>query len=480
MIPDFLALLPLLIVAAMASLMVLVIAVYRSHRLAVGLAIVGLLAGLGALPTAYLRTPGQVTPLVRIDGFALFYTALLYAAGLVIVMLAYHYWEKRSVIREEYYVLLLLAVLGSAVLAASTHFASFLLGLEILSVSLYSLVAYQRDSRAGSEAGIKYLILAGVSSAFILFGMALVYLDFGTMQIEDIMRRMGTSGLPSGYTMLGLGMLLTGIGFKLALAPFHLWTPDVYQGAPAPTTALIASVSKSGVFALLLRYLSLLYLPRLEGLSTVLALLALATMFTGNLLALQQQNLKRLLAYSSIAHMGYLLIALLASGPLSVMAVTFYLTAYTITILGAFGVIILLSSSTSEAGDLREYEALAWRRPWLTGFFSAMLLSLAGIPLTAGFIGKFLVITAGVGAGLWLLLIALVINSGIGLYYYLRVVLTMYRHPKESVMPETMPVALPAMGSLALTAVLLALIWLGIYPTPLIRVLQEVAATVFR
>ena len=220
-------------------------------------------------------------------------------------------------------------------------------------------------------------------------------------------------------------MLVT-VGFKLSLAPFHMWVADVFEGSPAPVAGFIATVSKGSVFALILRYFTILDIHSAHSLLLVFTIIAMVSMFVGNLLALAQRNVKRMLAYSSIAHMGYLLVAFLASGPSAPVAVTFYLVAYFITTLIAFGTISALSENARDAADLDDYRGLAWRRPWLAAGFTISLLSLAGIPLTAGFIGKFYVVMAGAESGLWMLIGALVINSIIGLFYYLRVVATLF------------------------------------------------------
>ncbi|MEE8526222.1 MAG: NADH-quinone oxidoreductase subunit N [Thermoanaerobaculia bacterium] len=466
---DLIALSPLITLAAAAVVLMLAIAWRRSHRLSAAIAAVGLGATLVAIRWASSVTPRQVTPLLAVDGFALFYSALLCAASLVVVLLAYGYFQKRDQQREELYLLLLLATLGSVVLVGSTHFASLFLGLEVLSVSLYALIAYPRASKHSVEAGLKYLILAAASSAFLLFGMALVYAETGSLEPATMALLLAAGGGP--FAIAGLGLMLTGIGFKLALVPFHMWTPDVYAGAPAPVTAFVATVSKGGMFALVLRFF--VPLSSRDGeLFLVLSLIAVASMFVGNLLALLQDNVKRLLAYSSIAHFGYLLVALLAGGDLGVEAATYYLVAYFVTILGAFGVVSALSGEGREALAVSDYQGLFWSRPWVAAVFTASLLSLAGIPLTAGFLGKFYVLAAGVDAALWVLVIILVVNSAIGLFYYLRLVVAMFSQGEA----ESPKIPWPAAAALTVLAVLL--IWLGVDPEPLVRLIQEMVVAV--
>jgi NADH-quinone oxidoreductase subunit N len=286
-----------------------------------------------------------------------------------------------------------------------------------------------------------------------------------------------TAGAPGPYSpllLIGLGMIVIGVGFKLAIVPFHMWTPDVYEGAPAPVTAFVATVSKGAMFALLLRYLSGIDATAYGSLFVIFAVFAVASMFMGNLLALLQNNVKRILAYSSIAHLGYLLVAFLASGALAVTAATFYLVAYFLTTLGAFGVVSILSTAKRDADAMDDYRGLFWRRPWLAGIFTASVFSLAGIPLTAGFVGKFYLLAAGVGSSLWLLVISLVISSVIGLYYYLRIIVAMYLQPLAPDQRETSPPILPLAGGLALATVVLLLVWLGVYPGPVINVIQMV------
>jgi NADH-quinone oxidoreductase subunit N len=464
-VADLQALLPLGIVALTAIIVMLIITFRRSHAITIGLTLIGLV-----LAFITLSIPGstQVTPLLMLDGYARFFIGLIFCASAAVTALSYGYLEKQIGAREEFYMLLLLATLGSAVLAASSHFASFFLGLEILSISLYAMIGYPRTRVVSIEASIKYLILAATSAAILLFGMALVYAETGTMEFAPLaiaLRQVGSNAL----VLIGLGMILVGFGFKLALVPFHLWTPDVYEGAPTPVTAFIATVSKGAMFALLLRYFTQIDLRSYGSLYLVFAAIALASMVVGNLLAVLQSNVKRILAFSSIAHLGYLLVAFLASGALAVTAVAFYLTAYFVTTLGAFGVVAVLSSEENDATKMENYHGLFSRHPRLTVVFTAMLLSLGGIPLTAGFVGKFYLVAAGVGSTLWLLVIVLVLTSVIGLFYYLRLVIAMYEQPVEATAPVP---ALSLASGIVLATLTLLLVWLGVYPAPLIDLIQ--------
>jgi NADH-quinone oxidoreductase subunit N len=340
------------------------------------------------------------------------------------------------------------------------------------------MIAYPRTDRRALEAGVKYLILAAASSAFLLFGMALVYAELGTMEFGRMAAVLTSRvNLDQRLLLAGLAMMVTGIGFKLAVVPFHMWTPDVYEGAPAPVTAFVATASKGAMFALLLRYFietgAYAYRPILLAFGAI----AITSMIAGNLLALMQDNVKRILAYSSIAHLGYLLVAFLAGGAWAVEAAAFYLVAYFVTTLGAFGVVTVLSDRRRDADALADYRGLFWSRPWLAVIFTAMLLSLAGIPLTAGFVGKFYVLAAGVGSALWTLVVVLVVGSAIGLYYYLRIVVVMFAPatpgPKET--PALAPV-FPVAGRVVLAVLTLLLAWFGVYPAPLMRLIQATVA----
>src|SRR6185312_7391218 len=312
------ALWPLVVLALTAVVAMVGIAIHRNHKATLIITLAGLAASIWLLWPAAGVASTDVTPLLRLDGFALLFIGLIAGAAFVVALLAYDYLETLPTRREEFYVLLLTATLGASALAASNHFVSFFLGLELLSVSLYGLNAYPHGRPLPLEAGIKYLVLASSSAAFLLFGMALLYAATGTMNFSQLEATL--AGAPATLVLPGAVLVLVGIGFKLGLVPFHLWTPDVYQGAPAPVTAFTATASKAGVFAVLLRFLYRMGQPPPERLMLVLTILAIASMVAGNLLALRQNNVKRLLAYSSIAHMGYILVALEAAGASRTMA----------------------------------------------------------------------------------------------------------------------------------------------------------------
>lgn len=478
-LPHFIALLPLLITGATAILVMLLIAWQRIHRIAYLASLLGLVLALLSLIPALEVAPLEITTLMRVDRLGLFYSALVLIATLACVTLAHAYLGRKPGEggfpgnREELYLLMLLSASGAIVLVTSQHLASLFIGLELLSVPVYGLVGYAFFHRQSLEAALKYLVLSAAGSAFLLFGMALLYAEAGSLEFIGIGLSLGTFG-SAPLVEVGIAMLLVGLGFKLSLVPFHLWTPDVYQGAPAPVAAFLATTSKIAVFAVVLRLYQMSPATYGGWLTPVLSVIAIASILIGNLLALNQSNLKRLLGYSSIAHFGYLLIALIATDGLATEAVAVYLAAYLLSTLGAFGVVSLMSSPFKgrDADALFEYRGLFWRRPYLTAVLTVMMLSLAGIPLTSGFIGKFYVLIAGVQAQLWTLVIVLVVGSAIGLYYYLRVMVTLYL-VEPGMKRRDPPINWPQRaGGIMLLAIAVLSFLLGVYPQPLLVLAQ--------
>ncbi|WPP44138.1 NADH-quinone oxidoreductase subunit NuoN [Pseudomonas sp. AN-1] len=474
------ALLPLLVTGATAVIVMLAIAWKRHHGQTFLLSVAGLNLALLAILPALGVTPLEVTPLLRVDSFALYYSALIIAATLACLTLTHAYLGGASGKgypgnREELYLLMLLACAGGIVLVSAQHLAGLFIGLELLSVPTYGLIAYAFFNRRSLEAGIKYMVLSAAGSAFLLFGMALLYAESGSLSFAGIGASLAADGLGQ-LVQIGVGMMLIGLAFKLSLAPFHLWTPDVYEGAPAPVSAFLATASKVAVFAVLLRLYQVSPAFADGWLGQLLSLLAIASILVGNLLALLQSNLKRLLGYSSIAHFGYLLIALIASKGIASEAIGVYLFTYVLTSLGAFGVITLMSTPYQgrDTDALFEYRGLFWRRPYLTAVLAVMMLSLAGIPLTAGFIGKFYVVAAGVENQQWWLLGALILGSAIAVYYYLRVMVSLFLVEPSLQRRDAPQHWAQQTGGVMLLAVAGLTLLLGVYPQPLLALVQNV------
>jgi len=483
---DLLPLLPLLIVTATSVVLMLLIGIRRSYVGTAATAITGLLIATVFAAVMLPYTNQQVTPLLIIDQYSLFFTIMVCALAMFISIFSFPYLFRLNDHKEEYYLLLVVATIGAIVMVSSNHFISTILGLETLSMSLYGMVAYPLHSKESAkyplEASVKYLVLSAVSSGFILFGMALLYAKTGTLAFSSIVGTgVGAQELSDNYSIIALLLIVSGMAFKLSLAPFHLWTPDVYEGSPLPATAFLATIGKAAMFVVLLRFLKISGAMTFDAVAIVFSVIAILSILAGNLLALLQDNLKRILAYSSIAHMGYLLIAVIAShyvtDTISIEAVTFYLLAYVIMSLGAFGVASVISSSEREFDEVSDYRGLFWREPWLAGVFTAMLLSLAGIPLTVGFIGKVYIFMAGVESGLWVLLGVLILGSGIGLYYYLRIVYRMMLPQRE--MMEYREGGIESISSYGVLAILLLLlILLGVYPAPVMSLIQSAVGSI--
>jgi NADH-quinone oxidoreductase subunit N len=478
-IQHFIALAPLLITSITVVVVMLGIAWRRNHSQSFLLTVAGLNLALLSIYPALKVAPLVVTPLLQIDSFALLYIGIILVSTLACVTLAHAYLGEGKAgypgNREELYLLILMAAAGGMVLVASQHLASLFIGLELLSVPVYGLVAYAFFNKRSLEAGIKYMVLSAAGSAFLLFGMALLYAEAGSLGFSEIGKAIAATGMPSPIASLGLGMMLIGLGFKLSLVPFHLWTPDVYEGAPAPVAAFLATASKVAVFGVLVRLFQISPAATSGVLTDVMSVIAVASILIGNLLALTQNNLKRLLGYSSIAHFGYLMIAMVASKGLAVEAISVYLVTYVLTSLGAFGVITLMSSPYSgrDADAMFEYRGLFWRRPYLTAVLTVMMLSLAGIPLTTGFIGKFYIIATGVEAHLWWLTGSLVIGSAIGVFYYLRVMVTLYLQDSKIQRHDAPFNWAQRAGGVMLLGITLLAFFLGVYPQPLLSLVQH-------
>jgi NADH-quinone oxidoreductase subunit N len=474
-VQDIKSLLPMVILAGGILVNMILIALKRNHLLAFIITLLIISASIIAGLFQIDEKPHLIGEVIIIDRFGLYYQILLLSATFVISIFSYislerFFPDKR---KEEYYLLLMLATLGACMMVISMHFISFFVSIELLTVSLYTLISYYRERAKAIEAGLKYLVLAAMSSAFLLFGMALIYAISGIMSFIGLSAI--TSSLSTGGLLMivaGIGLMIVGIGFKLAVVPFHMWAPDVYEGASSPVSAFIATVSKGSVVALLIRLFMMADLYRYEKVMLIFIVIAILSMLIGNLLALMQKNVKRILAYSSIAHLGYLLVAFIAGKGMGIQAATFYITIYIITVIGAFGIITVISTADHEAADIEAYKGLFWRKPFLAAIFTVFLLSLAGIPLTAGFIGKYFLLTAGLGKTQWLLAFVLVISSVIGLFYYLRVIVTMMKQDDSNLSDSDAPMPPYYAGIMACTLLGVLIIVLGVDPDWLIEIVK--------
>lgn len=437
---SLLPLMPMVIVALTALVLMVAIAIKRSHFWSATLSVLGLNAALIMLILQALGffTIDAPNHLFTIDGFAVFNIAVILIASLACCTLSYGYFQTLKDNKEELYLLMLVSTLGAMLMASATHLVSFFMALELLSVPMYGILAYTFLRARSLESGLKYLILSATASATLLMGMAFIFADVGVLGFKEIGEALYQGRIGSWF-IFGAVMMLVAIAFKLSAAPFHSWVSDVYEGAPAPVAAFLASVSKVAMMALAIRFLIVSAISLLTAFNAVLIFIIVASILLGNLLAIRQNNLKRLLAYSSIAHIGYALVALLSVGAGSTGIISMYMAIYALTSIGAFGVITLMSSPykergrtsiSGEADELRFYQGLFWRRPVLTAVLTIMLLSLAGIPLTAGFMTKVMIIFSSVqGMRFWAALL-IIMGSAIGLSYYLRVLIGLYQRPK--------------------------------------------------
>jgi NADH-quinone oxidoreductase subunit N len=394
------------------------------------------------------------------DGFTVFFTLLFCGIGAIAVLLSWDYVKRTRINQPEYYALLLSATIGMIIMAASNDLITIFLGLELMSLALYVLVGFQRQRLDSSEASMKYFLLGAFASGFLLYGIALLYGATGTTNLNRMAAFLASSPLIDNPLLLVGGLLLlTGFAFKVAAVPFHMWTPDAYEGAPTTVTGYMSVGAKAAGFAALLRVV-LLALPDLQlDWKPILSALAILTMTVGNVTALLQNNLKRMLAYSSIAHAGYVLVAVVAGGNDGAAAALFYLTAYALMNLGAFGLIALLGRGADERVLVSDLAGIGFRQPFLALAMTVFMISLGGIPPTAGFMGKFYVFSVAVKANLIPLAIIGVLNSVVAVFYYLRVTVAMYMQE-----PQGEPVAV-SWNVPAVVGVLVALaltIWWGI------------------
>jgi len=447
----------------------------REHMAFVGLA--GVAAALVATVLLWGSEESGFQGMVVLDNFTLFLTLVIgYATGLVL-LLSIDYLQRLEMESGEFYILVLFAATGMVVMAGANDLIVVFLGLETMSLALYVLAGFFRTRIEAGEASMKYFLLGAFASGFFLYGIALIYDATASTNFNKIGAAVAGGAGRDPLLLIGFGLLLVGFGFKISAVPFHMWTADVYEGAPTSVTALIATGSKAAAFAALVRVLLTAMRPVQGEWAWLFWGLAVLSMTLGNVAAIAQENLKRMLAYSSIAHVGYMLVGIVAGGSLGNGGVLFYLLVYTFTTAGAFGVILLLERGGEEAVRIGDTAGLAARHPLAALALSVFLLSLVGIPPTAGFVGKFYLFGAAVRSGyIWLAVIG-VLNSAVAAYYYLRVIVSMYMREPEG----TPTVLAPSFaGALALVVALWGVIQLGIMPAPIFDLAQSAVLPLLR
>jgi len=464
---DLVAFLPELALAVIGMVVLVAGAARRGRHGALGaVAVVGLLATAAALAfTVSLSPAGErfFFGMLVLDPFAVFFKCLFLVASTLAVLLSLDYLKRHDYRPGEYHSLVMFATIGMMVMASTVHLIAIYVGLELMAMSTYVLAGYFRREVKSHEAAAKYFVLGAFSSGVLLFGLSLLYGACGTLDLGSLAAAL-RAGAPGTPATVGMALVACGFLFKVAAVPFHVWTPDVYEGAPTPITAFLSVGPKAAAFAMFLR----VFLAGLEPLTAEWRWLvggaAALTMIWGNVAALTQDNVKRMLAYSSIAHAGYALLGLLAGGAAGAQSVSFYMLVYTVTNLGAFGFVILLESRGFAGETVTDFAGLARRHPLAAFGMLLFLLSLGGIPPTAGFMGKLYLFAAAVNAGyVWLAVVG-VVMSAVSLYYYLRIVLQMYLRDGEGAEPATLVDAPWTERAVVVCGALVLLI--GVYPAP--------------
>ncbi len=475
---DLLRVLPELIWCGFGALLMLLQPFVSSRRALTTVAVIGALLGICGNFYA-VHNPGPAfAGLVAADPFSIFFSHLVGLVAVLVILAAGPYLEREGLADAEFYALVLFATAGMGVLASAQELLTAFIGLELSSISSYILAGYRRDSLKSSESSMKYFLLGSFATAFFLYGIALVYGVTGTTNLL----KMDAAGPTSNLMKLGLALILIGLGFKVAAAPFQIWTPDVYEGAPTPVTALFSAGPKAAAFALLLRIFA--DVPAATQFwFWAFWILAVATMFAGNLGALLQTNVKRLLAYSSIAHAGYILVAFAAVTTLTkdteigaapaYAAVLFYLLTYALVKVGAFTIVSQFGGAGEKHLQLDDFAGLAERQPWVAAVFSLFLLSLLGLPVTAGFLGKFYIFKAAIDSHLIWLAVLMAINSVIGAYYYIRVIVVMYMREPSAEIAATAPARFPLSVNVVLFITAASAVYFGLFPSKFLYYLLQ-------
>ncbi len=475
---DFYRVLPELLWCGFGLLAMFLQPFVRNRHFFTALAFIGALAGSAGSFLSF-RNPGAgFYGLIQADAFSFFFHLLVGTVAVLVVLAAGPYLDRERLPVAEFYALLLFATAGMGVLASAQELLTAFIGLEMSSISSYILAGYRRDALKSGESAMKYFLLGSFATAFFLYGIALVYGATGTTRLD----MMVDADAASTLLKLGLSMILIGLGFKVAAAPFQIWTPDVYEGAPTPVTALFSAGPKAAAFALLLRIFATV--PAATHFwFWAFWILAVLTMFAGNLGALVQTNIKRLLAYSSIAHAGYILVAFAAvtsmakggrsEAAAAYAAVLFYLLSYALVKLGAFTIVSQLGGAGEKNLSLDDYAGLSQRQPVVAAMLSIYLLSLLGLPVTAGFFGKFYIFKAAVNSHLLWLAVLMAMNSIIGAYYYLRVIVLMYMREPSADAAAAAPVGFPIAVNVVLAVTAIGTILFGLMPNPVINFILQ-------
>ncbi|MCP4568228.1 MAG: NADH-quinone oxidoreductase subunit N [FCB group bacterium] len=459
---DINLIMPEVAILAFAFLMLVFVPLVKRPTIAPALALIGVLTSCYFVMTSWDKQAIGYFDMVVCDNFCLFCKMIFLITCGFAVLLSRQYLLNKNISRPEYYSMMLISTAGMMIMVSSPNLMVIFLGLEIMSLPLYVLAGFNRDNAKSTEAAAKYFFMGAFASAFLLYGIALVYGGTGTTDLRQIFMSTGIALQRNElYLLIGAAMVLIGFAFKIASFPFHMWVPDVYEGAPTPVTAFFSIGPKAAGIAALLRIFMIGFGGIMADFTMIFWVLAFFTMTFGNIMAVMQDDVKRMLAYSSIAHAGYLLIALAAGGGEAVSAALFYLLAYAFFNMGAFTLLVIIESKSDGSNHIDTFKGLASRHPWLAVFLALFMFSLAGFPPTAGFIGKFYVFSAAINAGLVGLVVVAVLNSLISVFYYLRPVkAAFFEKPEGDVSPAIFGPLIKA--AIILTA--LGTLGLGLFP----------------
>ena len=464
---EYFRILPEIILTVMGVCLMLVIAVTggRNRGLLSNLTLGALLAALWAAVVAYSNPGPAFQNMLLVDAFATFFRVLVIIVGILGVLMSGQYLRRENADSGEYYALILFCVAGQCFMVTANELIMIFVGLEISSIASYVLAGYLRDDKRNNESALKYFLLGSFATAFFLYGIAWIYGLTGATNLTEIRHVIGTRELAPNLALIGTSaaLMFVGLAFKVSAAPFQIWAPDVYQGAPAPVSAFMSAGPKAAGFAILLRIFMTAFEPIATSWEPILWISALLTMMVGNFAALRQTNLKRLLAYSSIAHAGYVLVAVTAHSGIGVSAAMFYLASYAFMNLGAFAVVTHYARKGEQFLNIEDMAGLGYKQPVTAALMTVFLLSLIGVPLTGGFFGKFYVFKAALDANLiWLTILGL-LNSAVAAYYYLRIIVLMYMHEPTAASDSLEPIGIGLQATLWISAV--ATLILGIFPS---------------
>jgi len=462
---DILRFLPEILLTLAGTLFMVLAALVkrRSSPLFGHLSLLTLIAGI-AVAVAGGANPGPAFGgMLVVDGFATFFRVLVMGVGFLTVLVCYSFLPRQNAETGEFHALLMFSIAGQCLMAAANDLIIIFIGLEISSIASYVLAGFFRDDKRSNEAALKYFLLGSFATGFFLYGVALIYGATGSTNLDAVRRAVGslTTGSPL-LILLAAALMLVGLGFKVSASPFQMWAPDVYQGAPTPVSAFLSAGPKAAAFAIFLRIFMTAFAPIGDRWEPLVWGASLLSMTVGNFAALTQSNFKRLLAYSSIAHAGYILVALTARSDVGTAAAMFYLAAYAFMNIGAFAVVSHLSGRGEKFTEIEDFKGLAQKQPFTAAMLTIFLLSLIGVPLTGGFFGKFYIFKAALESHLvWLTVLGL-LNSAVAAYYYLRVLVMMYMYDPGEAAEKLEPLS-PAMGA-ALILPALGTLFLGIFP----------------